>query len=76
MSAVKHKYFYIKFGDEEYVVLTKKMLADKLLGDISQATKFMVESGSGIWVAHDKLYAILLWMTKEYQKEEMTIKKA
>jgi len=75
MSAVKNKCFHIKFGDKEYVVLTKRMLSNQLLGDISKTTKFLKESGSGIWVAHDKLYAILLQMTMEYQKEEMTIKK-
>jgi len=74
MTAVKNKYFHIKFGDKEYTVLTKRMLSDQLLGDISKATKFLIESGSGIWVAHDKLYAVLLQMTMEYQKEEMTIK--
>lgn len=70
----EYKPFHIKYGDEEYLVMTTKMHANIMLGDPSKAAKFLADIGRATIVSHDRLYAVLLKMTFEYQGEEMTVR--
>lgn len=66
-------YFRIKHRGINYIVMTRKQQSDAMLGDPMEAAKWMESLGKGIMIANDRLYATLLKMTFEYQREEMTI---
>lgn len=73
MTEKKDEYFHIKHGDQEFLVMTRKMHANIMLGDKTKAAKFIADSGRATIVPHNGLYAVLLKMTLEYQGEEMSI---
>jgi len=70
MNEEQDKMFHIKYGDREYVVMTKKMQREIMMGsDIAKKAKFLVAT----IVANDALYAVLRKMVVAYEGEEVYI---